>query len=323
MHMYLFLVIILVLESQPQRNTFLWLDLYFYSVQQQYFPKFKRITKSVYDTSQSEDLIGQPVSESALPELIVENFDDEQIWQQIELQNDGVIESLLTQISSVVTAKDNLRLRTKQSGAVGPSDKKVKFQKKVLENDDSDETDDTDIEVEKIKSRLGDDEIEENVDSDDSGKNVFKGNNVLDIESDDDSEIDFKFPSLKPPPQDEEGSDSDDENVIKKEMTRSKGKGSKKKQAPSVVDDKFFKLADMEAFLEQEDAREEKRMRGEESESDEEDVDMFMDIPSDEEVGDSLSLHDSCYSSQLINTFYLLYSLKKIYCYTWFLMGFI
>lgn len=256
------------------------------------------------------------MSESALPELIVENFDDEQIWQQIELQNDSVIESLLTQISSVVTAKDNLRLRTKQSGAVGPSDKKVKFQKKILENNDSDETDDTDIEVEKIKSRLGDDEIEENVDSDDSGKNVFKGNNVLDIESDDDSEIDFKFPSLKPPPQDEEGSDSDDENVIKKEMTRSKGKGSKKKQAPSVVDDKFFKLADMEAFLEQEDAREEKRIRGEESESDEEDVDMFMDIPSDEEVGDSLSLHDSCYSSQLINTFYLLYSLKKICCYT-------
>lgn len=243
----------------------------------------------MYDTSQSEDLIGQPLSESALPELIVENFDDEQIWQQIELQNDGVIESLLTQISSVVTAKDNLRLRTKHSGAVGPSDKKVKFQKKVLENDDSDETDDTDIEVEKIKSRLGDDEIEENVDSDDSGKNVFKGNNVLDIESDDDSENDFKFPSLKPPPQDDEGSESDDENVIKKEMSRSKGKGSKKKQAPSVVDDKFFKLADMEAFLEQEDAREEKRIRGEESESDEEDVDMFMDIPSDEEVGDSLS----------------------------------
>lgn len=66
-----------------------------------------------------------------------------------------------------------------------------------MENDDSDEIDDIDIEVEKIKSRLGDDEIEENVDSDDSGKNVFKGNNVLDIESDDDSEIDFKFFFLK------------------------------------------------------------------------------------------------------------------------------
>lgn len=66
-----------------------------------------------------------------------------------------------------------------------------------MENDDSDGIDDIDIEVEKIKSRLGDDEIEENVDSDDSGKNVFKGNNVLDIESDDDSEIDFKFFFLK------------------------------------------------------------------------------------------------------------------------------
>lgn len=66
-----------------------------------------------------------------------------------------------------------------------------------MENDDSDEIDDIDIEVEKIKSWLVDDEIEENVDSDDSGKIVFKGNNVLDIESDDDSEIDFKFFFLK------------------------------------------------------------------------------------------------------------------------------
>lgn len=66
-----------------------------------------------------------------------------------------------------------------------------------MENDDSDEIDDIDIEVEKIKSRLVDDEIEENVDSDDSGKIVYKGNNVLDIESDDDSENDFKFFFLK------------------------------------------------------------------------------------------------------------------------------
>lgn len=66
-----------------------------------------------------------------------------------------------------------------------------------MENDDSDEIDDIDIEVEKIKSRLGDDEIEENVDSDDSEKIVYKGNNVLDIESDDDSENDFKFFFLK------------------------------------------------------------------------------------------------------------------------------
>lgn len=261
----------------------------FLNVQQQYFPKFKSITKSVYDTCQSED-VGQLVSETALPELIVENFDDEQIWQQIDLQNDGVIESLLTQISSVVTAKDNLRLRTIESGSANPRHGKIRSQKNLV-NDDSDDTNDTDIEVEKIKSRLGDDEKEDNADSDDSGEIVFKGNNVLDIESDDDSEADFKFPSLKPLPQEEEeeGSESDDdENVIKKEMSRSiLGKGSKKKQTPSVVDDKFFKLADMEAFLEQEDAREEKRMRGEESESDEEDVNMFMDIPSDEEGGES------------------------------------
>lgn len=239
----------------------------------------------MYDTNQTED-VGKPASDSALPELIVENFDDEQIWQQIELLNNDVVTDLLTHVSSVVSAKDKLKLRTKKADSGNANYKRrVKFQQKNAVNDDSSEdADDTDIEVEKIKSRLG----EENPDSDGEGRTVFKGNNVLDIESDDDSDTDFKFPNLNPLPEEEEESETDEENMIQREIQKSSGKGStkkKKKAAASVVDDQFFKLADMEAFLEQEDAREERRRRGEESEdSEEEDIDMFADIPSDEEV---------------------------------------
>ena len=239
----------------------------------------------MYDTNQTED-VGKPASDSALPELIVENFDDEQIWQQIELLNNDVVTDLLTHVSSVVSAKDKLKLQPKKADSGNANYKRrVKFQQKNTVNDDSSEdADDTDIEVEKIKSRLG----EENPDSDGEGRTVFKGNNVLDIESDDDSDTDFKFPNLNPLPEEEEESETDEENMIQREIQKSSGKGStkkKKKAAASVVDDQFFKLADMEAFLEQEDAREERRRRGEESEdSEEEDIDMFADIPSDEEV---------------------------------------
>jgi U3 small nucleolar RNA-associated protein MPP10 len=240
----------------------------------------------VYDSSKSED-IGKPENDSALPELIVENFDNEQIWQQIELQNNGVIDNLLSKISSVMTAQDKLRLRTKSDQSDPGGKKKVRFHKKDLVNDESEE-EGTDVEMEKIKSRLIDEEEEEEDDSDGSKEMIYKGNNVLDIESDDDdSETDFNFPKLNAPPPDEEESETDDENLIKKKMREHRGQGvGKKRQAPSVVDDRFFKLADMEVFLEQEDAKEERRMRGEESDSDDEDINLFADIPSDdEEVG--------------------------------------
>lgn len=248
-------------------------------MQPQAFTKFREITKSVYDSSKSEDT-GKLESDSALPELIVENFDNEQIWQQIELQNNGVIDNLLSKISSVVTAQDKLSLRTKSDQSDPGGKKKVRFHNKDSGNDESEE-EGTDVEVEKIKSRL----IDEEDDSDSSKEMIFKGNNVLDIESDDeDSEIDFKFPKLEPPPPDEEESETDDENLIKKETRKHQGQEVNKKRRPaSVVDDKFFKLADMEAFLEQEDAREERRIRGEDSDEDDEDIDLFADIPSDDE----------------------------------------
>ncbi|XP_061172325.1 U3 small nucleolar ribonucleoprotein protein MPP10-like isoform X2 [Saccostrea echinata] len=236
----------------------------FLSAQPQLFAQLKNITKSLYDLSKSEEF-GQVWSESALPELIVDNFDEEQIWQQLELQNSGVIDHLLTKISHLVTAVEKQpteRLKCKSDKSY-PGDKRtVSFE-----------------EVEK--------EEEENIVSDDSDRIVFKGNNVLDIESDDDSEIDFKFPESNLTLLEDRESETDEENLINKETSKSKGMENKKRQGRSVVDDKFFKLADMESFLEQEDAREERRRRGEESDEDEEDVDMFADIPSDEEEGES------------------------------------
>ncbi|XP_062616341.1 U3 small nucleolar ribonucleoprotein protein MPP10-like [Saccostrea cucullata] len=236
----------------------------FLSAQPQVFSQLKNITKCLYDLSKSEEF-GQNWSESALPELIVENFDEEQIWQQLELQNSGVIDNLLTKISHLVTAAE------KQ-----PTEKlKVKASKN------------NSVDKETVNFGEDDEEEEEELVSDDSDRVVFKGNNVLDMDSDDDSEIDFRFPQSNLALMEDGESESDDEDLINKETSKSKGVETKKRQGRSVVDDKFFKLADMESFLEQEDAREERRRRGEESEEDEEDVDMFADIPSDEEEGES------------------------------------
>lgn len=65
----------------------------------------KRLLKVTYDLSKKEETTP---SSSALPELIVEGFDVEQIWQQLELQNSEFLDNAVTSVSRVVAAKDKL-----------------------------------------------------------------------------------------------------------------------------------------------------------------------------------------------------------------------
>lgn len=45
------------------------------------------LLKKLYDTTKSVENKTDNTDDEALPELIVENFDEEQIWQELELQN--------------------------------------------------------------------------------------------------------------------------------------------------------------------------------------------------------------------------------------------
>ena len=54
--------------------------------------KFKIITKSLYDSNHAHN---QTVNLSVgLPELYVEGFEEEQIWQQLELYNEPIFNHL-------------------------------------------------------------------------------------------------------------------------------------------------------------------------------------------------------------------------------------
>ncbi|XP_077988972.1 U3 small nucleolar ribonucleoprotein MPP10-like [Glandiceps talaboti] len=232
----------------------------FLSADQKLAQTFTGLAKSLYDYSQQEL---KETNQGQLTELIIDNFDDEQIWQEIELQNDSCISDLVQKVARVVAAKSHIDLQ---------------------EDNDEDEQEANDFDE-------GDwDEENEEEEGDD------------DDEEEEEEEYDASqdlFPELssKDKKREEELSDSEMDNLdwewdIEEKPKRKFERKTLKRKGPSVVDDKFFKLADMEEFLEMEDAREEKRRKKEERdehESDSEDdfdddeIDMFQDIPTESE----------------------------------------
>ncbi|XP_072167521.1 U3 small nucleolar ribonucleoprotein protein MPP10-like [Diadema setosum] len=235
-------------------------------------------TKSLFDeaASHGRETIG---SSNPLSELITEGFDEEQIWQELELQNEPCIDSLLKRVAKAVAGSSSQRHARRQE---------MVSQGEEGETDESDHTEDED--------EHSDDQDDGEEDPDESNADIQRTRHRKDGEDFDDSDesdTNFDIDSLQMRTK-LRG------KVSVKEDTAHSGKGRTKS---SVVDDMFFKLDDMERFLEMEDAREAKRLRqmerreaggkpggdddeGEEDEEEEDDdemVDYFDDASSDED----------------------------------------
>jgi U3 small nucleolar RNA-associated protein MPP10 len=182
---------------------------YFLQTDEEFSSQLKDTLKKIYDFTKKQEI--NMVTLNALPELIVQNFDLEQIWQQIELQNDSLITRSLIATSKLVVGKNNLLFKN--------------LEKEVA--------------------------------------NVEEENNTeeeLEVEDDEPSSEDHN--SIK--------FESDEEFVPTNEPTR--------EMRPSVVDDEFFKLDEMEKFLQVEEKKLNDPDSGNDSESgseSEDSVDLF------------------------------------------------
>nr|SVE87496.1 EOG090X09DZ [Daphnia similis] len=219
----------------------------FLSVQTAANTKFKAITKDLYD-SVNRNFTLQGLTRS-LPQLYIDGFDEEQIWQQLELHNEPCFNILVKNVAKLLSGKD----------------KKLTFYKvEVQANEVEEEENEKENENEEDKDSFASDlsfKLPTDSDNDESGH---------DDDSDLDETDDLKFDEYKM-------LDEEREERPKKNKEQSMGKIRK-----TEVDDEFFKVGEMEKFLEKEEA--EKPSAGDD---DAESIDFFEDVLSDDEENDA------------------------------------
>ncbi|XP_069481021.1 U3 small nucleolar ribonucleoprotein protein MPP10 [Ambystoma mexicanum] len=213
----------------------------FLSVQDGLASEFSLLTKTLYDFHKHEpsDAAGSP-----LKQLVIENFDEEQIWQQLELQNDAVLGFFKKAVGQIIKDKDVTLLNI----ADGEDDKPRE-----------DTGNDSDMENGESSEEESDQSSDGNLAKNDKILRKGKRKEATRYPSSDgDSDVDFNIDELE-------------------QKTKKSSKTLKRPSEKSVVDDTFFKLAEMEAYLDDV----EKAANGKGKTDD--DIDYFEDVISDDE----------------------------------------
>ncbi|XP_065566235.1 U3 small nucleolar ribonucleoprotein protein MPP10-like isoform X2 [Artemia franciscana] len=224
-----------ILATLPKPISFLKLD-------KEKAKGFQIVSKELYDSTFKEE----KEHKGYLNRLLIDGFDEEQIWQQLELCNDNQLNVLTASISKLLV-KDQLRFIEEENDteAAEPFEE---------EEEDDENRSNSDLSELDLKTDSENDSEEDNFDD------LF--NDADENESDEDEETD------------KEG---------EKEKKVNSGPMLKKFVKPSIVDDKFFKLSEMEEFLKREDRKEENGG----DEDDEDSIDYFAEDESDVEGSDN------------------------------------
>lgn len=209
-----------------------------FSLQDDVAADFTSLTKVLYDLHKAQE--PAHYKGSPLAQLVVEHFDEEQIWQELELQNNAVMK----------------HFKNAADEALSDETLTVLIEEEEEENGAEEEVDDYEN---------GDEDNEEPPRQ--SKKMAVEAEDGEEDYTDEDSDLDFDVDALEK------------REKQKKEIGR---KASKTKVVPSEVDDTFFKLSEMESFLDDMDKREGK------DDENEDELDYFQDLASDED--DNLDL---------------------------------
>lgn len=199
--------------------------IFFRRKNEKFCEKIKSKLKSFYDFVKDNEI--RKYESSTVSKLIVDGFDTEQVWQQIDLQNSQVLENYISIVSKLVVAKDKLRL----------------------------------------KNNAAEENEEEEIEAADSDSEELQSDEDLapseDLESEGNNEVTDEGKDLPKRP---------------------------KPVKPSIVDDEFFKLDEMEQFLKAEEKKLNDPDSGNDSENSEDEtssVDLF-EAQSEEDEEDKM-----------------------------------
>ncbi|XP_076980123.1 U3 small nucleolar ribonucleoprotein MPP10 [Tamandua tetradactyla] len=219
----------------------------FLTIQDGLASNFTSLTKVLYDFHKILENNGR-IQGSPLKKLVIENFDDEQIWQQLELQNEPILQFFKDAVSETVEDED--------ISLLPENDEECTEDGSEMEADGQEDVE-QDLEEEEL-SCLGGDDLK----GEESAKNLSRFDlRTSPTFSDEDSDRDFDISKLE-------------------QQSKLQSKVPGKPREKSIVDDKFFKLSEMEAFLEKVEKEEGK------NDDEEEDLGLFEDIDSDEDEGE-------------------------------------
>lgn len=260
------------------------MQLFIFRPQPENIVNVKQLSQESYHAAVEDELF----KGKSLSKLLIDGFDDEQIWQQSHLLNRAAPEKISNFIH--IFEKDILSVLSDSPVPKSSDNKEIsksslkKHKNKSTNNiatdfsseesnaedyafdDDSDSASELDI---KLKETIRKSEITESASEDNDSdvptysKIQFKRNELAQNKLEDSSDAD----------------DNSDNSVDFDKTTAKKQFSNKESGYTSIVDDQFFKLSKLENFLRIEDLKEE---RGEDSELDDDKIDLFQDIPSDD-----------------------------------------
>jgi len=233
------------------------------------FEKTKLLAKVVYDVTK---LIEVDTNKLTMPELIIDNFDSEQVWAGVQMQNQQKFDKFETKFLLV-----NPTELSQFSLLLGKPKKKEETEEETFE-EDADTALEGDVELDRIVNGEENEEVPEDEDD----------------ENDQDADSEVEEDDILNDPDFQNMSDSDGDDLplfgnLSDEELDEEGEGTFKERERSgggrktEVDDQFFKMSDMERFLDIEDRKEMDKGKKEESE-DEDAIDMFDEIPDNEDT---------------------------------------
>ncbi|KAL7646665.1 UNVERIFIED_CONTAM: hypothetical protein RMT77_001918 [Armadillidium vulgare] len=189
--------------------------------------KWKSVSQTLYDFIKNEEKIfGIPISKEVLPQLFINNMNAEQIWQQIEFQNDLVIA-----MNSEASPDNPQNLCIKIAQLCNRA------------NDDADEF------------AQDDDDDEEEIDNDDYDSGGGSGSEAAESEVDDNENIDA----------DNEDSDSDNDSILNLgEIEDAIGENKNKSDEEEEIDFDKDTWGDIALNDDDDDDEEEEEEKGEE-----------------------------------------------------------